>query len=72
MFRVFDLDLLLFGDRYLNDERLVVPHAGIAERNFVLLPLNELSPEIFVPGRGTVAELLVALPDNAGRIEKLG
>ena len=70
--RTLDLDLLLYGQRVINDERLQVPHAGIAERNFVLLPLSELSPAWPVPGRGSVRSLLEALDAPQDGIELLG
>ena len=56
--RTLDLDLLMYGDEHINDERLTVPHIGIADRHFVLQPLFDLNPEIHVPGLGPVAELL--------------
>lgn len=56
--RTLDLDLLLYGNEMIDTPTLTVPHAGIAERSFVLLPLSELSPELIIPGHGSVAELL--------------
>ena len=56
--RTLDLDLLLYGDERVSDERLTVPHPGISSRHFVLQPLAELNPELCVPGLGSVAELL--------------
>jgi 2-amino-4-hydroxy-6-hydroxymethyldihydropteridine diphosphokinase len=44
--RTLDLDLLLYGDRRVDTERLVVPHPRMAERAFVLLPLLELQPAL--------------------------
>lgn len=43
--RTLDLDLLLYGDTTLNDERLTLPHPRMHERDFVLLPLQEISDE---------------------------
>lgn len=39
--RNIDLDILLYGDERVDNERLKVPHAGIFEREFVLRPLAE-------------------------------
>ncbi|MCB9553621.1 MAG: 2-amino-4-hydroxy-6-hydroxymethyldihydropteridine diphosphokinase [Myxococcales bacterium] len=50
--RVIDLDLLLYGDDVLDTPRLRVPHPGLVERPFVLLPLAELAPERRHPGPG--------------------
>jgi 2-amino-4-hydroxy-6-hydroxymethyldihydropteridine diphosphokinase len=43
--RTLDLDLLLFGDAYIDSVALTVPHPRLRERAFVLLPLQELAPE---------------------------
>lgn len=55
--RTLDLDLLVHGGECHVEEDLVVPHPGIAEREFVLVPLCELAPELEIPGLGPVAEL---------------
>jgi 2-amino-4-hydroxy-6-hydroxymethyldihydropteridine diphosphokinase len=57
--RVLDLDLLVYGGDSIADNGLTVPHPGIAERNFVLLPLLELAPELVIPGIGRLASLPV-------------
>lgn len=44
--RTLDLDLLIYGDHIIEQARLQVPHPRIAERNFVLYPLYELSPDL--------------------------
>ena len=62
--RTLDLDLLVFGDQTIKSESLEVPHPGIAERGFVLAPLADIAPTLFVPGVGRVAELLQRLPDT--------
>lgn len=56
--RTLDLDLLLHGDEVIAEAELTVPHPGLARRNFVLLPLLELAPEIEIPGQGPAAALL--------------
>ena len=48
--REIDLDLLLFGDRVLESPR--VPHPGLHERSFVLVPLVEIAPEVRHPRMG--------------------
>lgn len=60
--RTLDLDILLFGQRQIDDERLTVPHYHMQARPFVLYPLAELAPELLLPdGRG-LPELLAACP----------
>ncbi|BBA36557.1 2-amino-4-hydroxy-6-hydroxymethyldihydropteridine pyrophosphokinase [Methylocaldum marinum] len=60
--RTLDLDILLYGYEILEGEVLTVPHAGIAEREFVLYPLMEISPELDIPGMGLLAELVRTCP----------
>lgn len=55
--RLIDFDLLMYGEQRLQTEELTLPHPGIAERNFVLLPLAEIAPEVVVPGIGRVKTL---------------
>ena len=62
--RTIDLDVLLYGDLVVDEPGLTIPHPRLAERRFALEPLAELAPNAVVPGRGTVFELLSALPDE--------
>jgi len=55
--RLIDLDILLFDDQILNSERLIVPHKELSQRDFVLLPLLEISPGLVIPGLGSVEQL---------------
>jgi 2-amino-4-hydroxy-6-hydroxymethyldihydropteridine diphosphokinase len=55
--RVIDLDLLVYGRTELSEPGLNLPHSGISERNFVLLPLCDIAPSLNVPGQGTVKML---------------
>jgi 2-amino-4-hydroxy-6-hydroxymethyldihydropteridine diphosphokinase len=60
--RTLDLDLVLFGDRIVNEPDLVVPHPRFRERRFVLEPLAQIAPEMRDPVTGrTVRELLTRL-----------
>lgn len=64
--RTLDLDLLLAGDRVVQSPTLTVPHPRLHERGFVLVPLNEIAPEIVHPVSGkTVGAMLAALPPDA-------
>ena len=63
--RILDLDLLLYGDRAIDEPDLVVPHPRLHERAFVLLPLADVAADFEVPGHGRVAELLKRI-DTAG------
>ena len=55
--RVIDLDLLVLGRESRATAELTLPHAGIAERDFVLDPLGDIAPDLDVPGLGRVAVL---------------
>ena len=57
--RILDLDILLYGDQIVESTDLQIPHPGIAERNFVLLPLREIAPDLVIPGLGPVAGIAV-------------
>lgn len=54
--RPIDLDLLLYNDLELSTERLIIPHPGMANRSFVLLPLRDLAPDLHIPGLGPVEQ----------------
>jgi len=69
--RTLDLDLLVFAEIECDSPDLRIPHPGIGERNFVLLPLHEIAPELTVPGRGPLAELLAKNDNSLPAIEKL-
>ncbi|KTC20566.1 2-amino-4-hydroxy-6-hydroxymethyldihydropteridine pyrophosphokinase [Pseudomonas marginalis ICMP 9505] len=61
--RTLDLDILLFGDRLIDDPRLTVPHYQMHLRAFVLYPLAELAPaDLQLPNGQTLKELLTACP----------
>ncbi|NNE71870.1 MAG: 2-amino-4-hydroxy-6-hydroxymethyldihydropteridine diphosphokinase [Rhodothermales bacterium] len=48
--RTLDIDLLLYGQEQIEETGLTVPHPHLAERRFVLKPLADLAPNLFVPG----------------------
>lgn len=55
--RVLDLDLLVYSNAEINEDDLVVPHPGIVERNFVLLPLKDVAPDLCIPGLGALTKI---------------
>lgn len=62
--RTLDLDLLIFGDQTLADERLTVPHKELANRDFALQPLLDLLPTLTLPDGRAIADLRKDCPDN--------
>ena len=57
--RVIDLDLLAFGRQVIDAPGIRVPHSGIAQRNFVLLPLREIAPDLDIPGLGRISAISI-------------
>lgn len=66
--RLIDIDILVFGDRVIQETGLEVPHPRMLERAFVLAPLDEIAPQLSVDGK-SVSERLATV-DTAG-IERL-
>ncbi len=60
--RTLDLDILLFGQRCLAEERLTVPHYHMHARAFVLYPLAEIAADLQLPDGRSLAALLAACP----------
>ena len=66
--RTIDIDILLYGSFIVQTPALVIPHARMAERRFVLAPLADLAPELRHPqSRRSIRELLAALRGQAVR-----
>ncbi len=63
--RKIDVDVLLFGDRVVQEPGLIIPHPSMQHRRFVLEPLVEIAPEVCHPVfRKTARELLAALDES--------
>ena len=56
--RTLDLDIILYGDKAIDNERLTVPHYGMKEREFVLYPLFEIAPILQMPDGTSLIEML--------------
>lgn len=46
--RVIDIDILLYDDIVLDTDKLKIPHPGMLERDFVMIPLKEIAPDLSV------------------------
>ncbi|MDP4488337.1 2-amino-4-hydroxy-6-hydroxymethyldihydropteridine diphosphokinase [Pseudoalteromonas piscicida] len=68
--RTLDLDILLFNTDTINSDRLTVPHYGLKEREFVVYPLLEITPELKLPDGTELDSLTQKLPLNGLAILK--
>jgi 2-amino-4-hydroxy-6-hydroxymethyldihydropteridine diphosphokinase len=59
--RTIDLDLLLYGEEFVDEPGLTVPHPRLKERRFALEPLSDLDPGLTIPGSGPISALLAKL-----------
>ncbi len=67
--RTVDIDVLLFGDEVIEEPEFGIPHRGVM-RAFNLKGLADLDPDLHIPGRGRVGELLAGA--DLGGIEEVG
>jgi len=56
--RIIDLDLLLYGNSTIDTPTLTVPHPGMHERDFVIIPLEEVAGNLKIPGQGHLYSLI--------------
>jgi 2-amino-4-hydroxy-6-hydroxymethyldihydropteridine diphosphokinase len=69
--RPMDIDILFYGTQVLNSPTLTIPHARIPERAFVLVPLDEIAPELVHPVSGkTVKQMLADLKQGVQGVFK--
>lgn len=65
--RTIDLDILMFGNRVMESEGLIVPHREMRERAFVMEPLAELAPTVKFPDSGeTIASVCAKIRRKSG------
>lgn len=79
--REIDLDLICYGSlvyRFVDESPdadrsavLTIPHPRLVERRFVLKPLYDLAPDLFLPGLGPVFDLLVATNEQASTVQQV-
>lgn len=70
--RSLDLDLLLYDEVILNTPELTLPHPRLYERNFVLIPLLEIAPDLPPPaGERSLAEIVARLSQNPAQVVEL-
>jgi 2-amino-4-hydroxy-6-hydroxymethyldihydropteridine diphosphokinase len=68
--RSIDLDLLYWGDRRINEERLQLPHPRLHSRTFVLRPLADIRPELVLPDQTKTVRELLATSEQSGEVSR--
>ncbi|MCA1066553.1 2-amino-4-hydroxy-6-hydroxymethyldihydropteridine diphosphokinase [Rossellomorea sp. AcN35-11] len=65
--RIIDLDILLYDDKMIESENLLIPHPRMQERAFVLVPLIEVAPNLEHPSiHAPLVDFLDEIPDKEG------
>ncbi len=67
--RTIDIDILLYGNAVLNSKTLTIPHIGIQERAFVLVPLLEIAPDVELPNGKHVKDFLKGVSHDVDNIK---
>ncbi|WP_417512092.1 2-amino-4-hydroxy-6-hydroxymethyldihydropteridine diphosphokinase [Methylophaga sp.] len=68
--RTLDLDILVYSDYVIDDDRLKVPHPGLSERAFVVYPLAEIVADLTIPGQGQLSVIKQNCPlDGLRKVE---
>jgi 2-amino-4-hydroxy-6-hydroxymethyldihydropteridine diphosphokinase len=69
--RIIDIDILLYNRKKVDKANLVIPHAELLNRRFVLMPLHEIAPDLDIPGTElTIHQALIQCPDQ-NRVEPI-
>ncbi len=66
--RVIDIDILLWEERVISAPGLEIPHPRLADRKFVLVPLNEVAPDAVHPETGQKVSELLAMCDDQSEV----
>ena len=66
--RVIDIDILLYNDIKVATPELTLPHPGILQREFVVIPLKEMAPELILPDGRTAATVATDFSPKTGNV----
>lgn len=62
--RTLDLDILLYGNEIIQNERLIIPHYDMHNREFVIVPLFEIASDLVLPNSQIITELVKQFADH--------
>ncbi|HEB0978249.1 TPA: 2-amino-4-hydroxy-6-hydroxymethyldihydropteridine diphosphokinase, partial [Yersinia enterocolitica] len=62
--RTLDLDIMLYGNQVIKTDRLIVPHYGLKEREFMLYPLADIAPDLIFPDGEPLSDRLKLVDKN--------
>lgn len=62
--RTLDLDIILYGNEIIKTKKLIIPHYGFKQREFVLYPLYEISPKLLFPDGERLSDRLKIVKKN--------
>lgn len=62
--RTLDLDIILYGNQQIQTERLNVPHIEMKNREFVIVPMFDLTPDLVLPTGEKLADIYAQFKDH--------
>lgn len=62
--RTLDLDIILYGNEQMNTERLIIPHVEMKNREFVIVPMYDLTPELILPTGERLVDIYQQFKDH--------
>jgi 2-amino-4-hydroxy-6-hydroxymethyldihydropteridine diphosphokinase len=69
--RVIDLDILLYGNENVQMPELIIPHVGMKEREFVIIPLHEIAADLIFPSGESLKAIAAQIVDKNRHIQRL-
>ena len=67
--RIIDIDILLYNKEKINTKQLVIPHADMLNRKFVLLPLYDVDPNIILSNNKNIKDILTVVNDSSNIVK---